>query len=423
MSLPSALDVPGPVLRHRDRCRLCDGTDLTNVLSLAPTPPANAFVPRAALQEEQRRLPLDLWFCQGCTHLQLLDVVDPVELFRHYVYASATSPVFVAHFEGYARDIASRFQLEADDLVVDIGSNDGTLLSFFQARGQRALGVDPAEEIAAQASSAGIETVCAFFTPALARLLRDQFGAAKVVTANNVFAHVDDLSACLSGVRSLLSEDGVFVFEVSYLLDVYEQMLFDTIYHEHLDYHSVISLVPFFERHGMRLIDVTQVSTHGGSLRGIAVPAASDRPVLPTVSVLIAREQAAGLDHAATFQRFGARIDELGAALLTLLRQLRSDGRTVAGFGAPAKATTLMHHFGIDGDLIDFVVDDSPLKQGLYTPGFHIPVVPSQAIYDERPDYLLVLAWNFAPSIMANHRRFAEAGGRFIVPLPRLEVH
>lgn len=423
MSLAASSEVPRLPIRHRDRCRLCDRSDLTKVLSLAATPPANAFVPASAVHDVQLCLPLDVWFCEGCKHVQLLDVVDPSELFRNYVYASGTSPVFVTHFEAYARDIVSRFCLRSGDLVVDIGSNDGTLLSFFKASGQRVLGIDPAEEIARRASNAGVETICAFFTPRLAEQLRDRYGTSRVITANNVFAHIDDLSSTVTAVRTMLDEDGVFVFEVSYLLDVYEQLLFDTIYHEHLDYHSVLSLQPFFLRHGLKLIDAVRVGTHGGSLRGIASRIDNDHPVSNSVSVLVERERAAKLDQAETFRHFAARIDRLGSELGTLLRRLRSDGKTIAGFGAPAKATTLMHQFGIDGNLIDFVVDDSPLKQGLYTPGFHIPVVPSSAIYEKRPDYLLILAWNFAPSIMASHQQFSEDGGQFIVPLPHLEVH
>ena len=215
----------------------------------------------------------------------------------------------------------------------------------------------------------------------------------------------------------------MFVFEVSYLVDVFENTLFDTIYHEHLAYHTVGPLTAFMDAHGMELIDAIRVSTHGGSLRGVARPKAGTRPVDASVGELIALEQAMGLDKAETYLDFGARIDVLGAELSSLLRSAKADGRTIAAFGAPAKATTLMYHFGIGPDLIDFIVDDSPLKQGLYSPGMHIPVVPSAAIYDRKPDDIVILAWNFARPIMEKHKQFTEQGGRFIVPLPHLEIH
>ncbi len=392
------------------------------MLSLAPTPPANAFVGAQAVGVEQARFPLDLWFCRDCTHLQLLDVVDPSVLFANYVYVSGTSPVFVAHFERYARDVSERFGLKRDDLVVDVGSNDGSLLGFFQRAGQRVLGVDPARDIARRASESGVETLCDFFSPALAGQIREKYGAARVVTANNVFAHADDLHGILEGVRALLAQDGVFVFEVSYLADVVEKTLFDTIYHEHLDYHSVRPLVPFFERHGMQLIEAIRTDSHGGSLHGVAQLAAGTRPKGASVAQALDVEARMGLGREETFVDFGRRVDALGERLRELLSRLRAEGKRIAGFGAPAKATTLMHHFGLGREALDFIVDDSPLKQGLFTPGLHVPVVASSAIEERRPDYLLILAWNFARPIIEKQRRFAAAGGRFIVPVPDLEV-
>lgn len=408
--------------RRRADCRLCGSTDLKKAFSLTPTPPANAFVPKEALGRAQEAFPLDLFFCARCAHLQLLDVVDPALLFENYVYVSGTSPVFVEHFRKYAADVTARFGLKPGQLALDIGSNDGTLLRFFKEAGLEVLGVDPAKDISARATAAGLETLCGFFTPELAARLRAERGAAAVVTANNVFAHADDLRGIASGVRALLAEDGVFVFEVSYLADVFEKTLFDTIYHEHVAYHSVKPLKAFFALQGMELIAVQRVDSHGGSLRGTAQKAGAGRPVEASVAELIALEEKLGLDRAETFAAYARRIDELKAELGGLLRGLKAAGKKIAGFGAPAKATTLLFHFGLGPDLIDFIVDDSPLKQGLYSPGQHIPVLPSCAVYERKPDYLLILAWNFAPSIMEKHKAYARAGGHFIVPLPDLEV-
>lgn len=412
-----------PRVYARDSCRLCDGRSLTPVLSLTPTPPANAFVAPSEAGDPQETFPLEVVFCQRCAHVQLRHVVDPVLLFERYVYVSGTSPVFVEHFRRYADDIIRGYDIPSEALVVDIGSNDGTLMRFFKDAGRRVLGIDPAREIALAATQQGIETIPAFFSLELARELRQTHGRAAAITANNVFAHIDDLPAIVAGLRELLDERGVFVFEVSYLADVYEKTLFDTIYHEHLDYHTVKPLAPFFERQGLELIEAFRIDTHGGSLRGVAQLRDGGRPKGRTVAELIAAEEVRGLDHPEVLRAFGEKIDRLKAELGELLRGLKARGKRIAGYGAPAKATTLMYHFGLSADVIDFLVDDSPLKQGLLSPGFHIPILPSSAIYERRPDYLLLLAWNFATPIMEKHATYAEGGGRFIVPLPAVRVY
>ncbi len=392
---------------------------MEKVFSLTPTPPANAFVPLEKTGSAQEKFPLDLHFCNDCKHLQLVNVVSPDVLFRDYVYVSGTSPVFVKHFENYATSVINDYDLKHEDLVIDIGSNDGTLLSFFQKAGMRVLGIDPAVEIAKEATKRGIDTIAGFIDKDLAKSIASKHGKAKIITANNVFAHIDDLDSVIESVKIMLSNDGFFVFEVSYLVDVYEKTLFDTIYHEHLSYHSVTALKSFFAKHGMSLADVKRIDTHGGSIRGYArINGTSSR----NVSSLIDYESRIGLDKAETFVKYADKIDALGKQLKTKLEEIKKSGKTIAAYGAPAKATTLMYHFGITGDLIDFVVDDSPLKAGLYTPGLYIPVVGSDEIYKKMPDYMLILAWNFADSIIKNHEKYRANGGKFIIPLPKLEV-
>ena len=408
--------------KHRDTCRLCSGAELTKVLSLTPTPLANAFVNQHERGVEQRRYPIELWLCDGCGHVQLLDVVDPRKLYEHYVYVSGTSPVFVRHFEEYSRYVSENFAPQPGGLVVDIGSNDGTLLRFFQQAGNRVLGIDPAKEISEATRRSGIPVLTEFFTPELARRVVAEHGRANVVTANNVIAHIDDLDAVVRGVKELLAPQGVFVFEVSYLVDLMEKVLFDTIYHEHLDYHTVEPLVPFFANRGLKLIEAVRVDSHGGSLRGVVQHADGRYPVGKSVADAITHEREMKIRERDTFRAFDRHIHDIGGRLVSLLRKLKAEGKSVAGFGAPAKATTLLYEFGIEGDMIDFIVDDSPLKQGRFTPGMHIPVLPSQALYQRRPDYLLVLAWNFAQPIIAKHAAFRENGGRFIVPLPEIEI-
>jgi SAM-dependent methyltransferase len=407
---------------HRDNCRLCTSSDLTKVLTIPATPPANAFVPAEQLDQTQQTFPLDLWYCGACGHLQLLDVVDPAVLFENYVYVSGTSPAFVKHFRGYAEHIIQSFDLKPGGLVVDIGSNDGTLLAQFKDLGLEVLGIDPAKDISAAATASGIETLNKFFDSSLAEDIRQSHGTAQCVTANNVFAHIDDLAEIVKGIRLMLAPDGVFAFEVSYRLDVLEDTLFDTIYHEHLDYHAVKPLQAFFDANDMTLIDVERVSTHGGSLRGFAQRSDGARSVEASVAELVAVEEAAGLYQLKRYEEFSGQIDKLGTDLRALLDDIKAQGKTVAGFGAPAKATTLMYRFGLDQSDIAYIVDDSPLKQGLYSPGLHIPVVPKEHMDKEPVDYLLILAWNFADPIIRNNQQVLENGGHFIVPVPDLKV-
>ncbi len=408
--------------RRRSGCRLCGAGRLDKVLSLAPIPLANAFVPREELASGQPRFPLDVWLCAACGHVQLLDVVDPKVLYEHYVYVSGTSPAFVRHFEQYADYVIRGFAPPADGLIVEIGSNDGTLLRFFRDRGRRVLGIDPAQEISAATRSAGIPTITEFFTPQVAERILAEHGPASVIVANNVMAHIDDLSSVVRGMARVLAPSGVLLFEVAYLADLVQKILFDTIYHEHLDYHSVGPLIPFLASHGFELIEAIRVDTHGGSLRGVAQRAGGPRRVGESVGAAVALEREIGLRNPDTYRAFSAQIDNFGRELIVLLRKLKGQGKRIAGFGAPAKATTMMYHLGITAEMVDFIVDDSPLKQGRFTPGMHIPVLPAEAIYERRPDYVLLLAWNFALPIIEKHRAFRETGGRFIVPLPKLEL-
>jgi SAM-dependent methyltransferase len=407
---------------HRTTCRLCRSRNLELVLSLTPTPPANAFITAADLDKNEERFPLDVFFCRDCGHVQLLDVVDPSILFKNYVYVSGTSPVFVNHFKNYAAEMIQKFKLGKEAFVVEIGSNDGTLLRFFKEAGMGVLGIDPAQAIAYSATQNGIETLAAFFTSKLAETIKAQDGKADLIVANNVFAHADDLHDIVKGIRALLKPQGVFVFEVSYLVDVYEKTLFDTIYHEHVCYHSVKPLRDFFKTNGLELIATQSVDTHGGSLRAMAQLAGGPHREEPSVAEFIKREETLGLDKAATFKGLSAKISKLRDELHALLKKLKSEGKRIAAFGAPAKATTLMLHFGIGPEFVDFIVDDSPLKQGLYSPAFHIPVVPSAEIYARKPDYLVILAWNFAEPIMAKHAKFHQGGGHFVIPVPTVQV-
>lgn len=407
----------------RESCRMCDGRSLVKALSLTPTPPGNDFLTKKELGRDEPVYPLDLYFCKECKHIQLGHVVDPKILYqKNYSYVSATSSQFVDHLKHYAQEMVERFSLKSGDLVLDIGSNDGTCLHFFKDKGMNVLGVDPAIEIAKKASKNGINTVADFFGYELAVKLRKVYGAAKYITSHNACAHIDNLFDVVKGVEYCLHKNGIFVLEVGYFVDVYNNTWFDTIYHEHLDFHTVAPFKKLFERVGMEVISVERITPQGGSIRLIAQKIDGDIKRDASVDNLIAFEHKLGLDRADTLSRFNARINDVRDKLQKLIYSLKKEGKTIAGFGAPTKATTLMAHFGLDETMLDFIVDDNPLKQGLFTPITHIPVLSSQALYDQKPDYLLILAWNFSEPIMKMHEKYSNEIGKFILPMPEPEI-
>ena len=409
----------------RETCRLCGSRDLTKVLELPPTPLANEFP--TAPNVDQEKFPLWLAACDSCAHVQLPVVVDPERLFRDYVYVSGTSPVFRDHFKRYADELCADYWLK-DRLVVEIGSNDGTLLGYLKANGTKVLGIEPAEKIAKAAMADGIPSWPVFFTHDVADKIVAQQGHASLVVANNVFAHADDLTGIVRAVKRLLTPEGFFVFEVSYLPDVIRGTLFDTIYHEHLAFHTVAPLIPMFANQGMSLVEAKRVNTHGGSIR-ITVSAEADFPPEASVQALCLEEFEMGLTPGrgavtrATFGTLQQTIHERRDELMRVLHGARMAGKRIAAYGAPAKATTLLHTFGIEHGFFDFVVDDSPHKQGRYLPGTDIPVRPFAAIEERKPDMVVVLAWNFAESILKKLTPFMEAGGICVVPLPHVVQH
>lgn len=404
----------------RSDCRLCGSTDLVEVLFFGETPLANAYLSSADLNKTEIFAPLVVHLCNSCKLVQLRDVVDPKILFSNYLYVSGTSPVFIAHFASYAKTVVEKFSLKEDSLVVDIGSNDGVLLSHFKEMGMKILGIDPAENIAREATKKGITTLAKFFTPDTARAIVVEHGKASIITANNVFAHTDDVIGFVESMKELLAEDGVFIFENQYLKDLVEKNLFDMVYHEHLCYYHLTPLIPFFKRFGLRIFDVERVPTHGGSIRVFV--GWEDGPHMASERVERMRSEETELNDASTYRAFAGRIDTIGNELRSLLGELRREGKRIVGYGAPAKATTLCYALGIDGNMLEYIIDDAPLKQGLYMPGTHIPIKPSDMLYADTPDCCLILAWNFADSIVKNHQRFVTNGGMFILPVPEPRI-
>jgi SAM-dependent methyltransferase len=402
---------------------MCDNDSLVEAISLTPTPPGNDFLTKEELGRDEPVYPLDLYFCKECFHIQLGHVVNPKILYQNnYSYVSATSAHFVNYLKNYAETMVGRFNLKSNDLVVDIGSNDGTCLRFFKEKGMDVIGIDPATDIAEKATKKGINTVADFFGYDLAIKLRKEYGSAKYITSHNACAHIDDLFDVVKGVEHWLEKDGVFVLEVGYFVDVYRNTWFDTIYHEHIDYHTVAPFEKLFARAGMELIAVERIAPQGGSIRVMAQKQGGDIKRDQSVDDLIILEHELGLQRIDTLRQFDIKISSVNDRLKKLIHSLKKDGKKIAGFGAPTKATTLMAHFGLDENVLDFIVDDNPLKQGLFTPITHIPVLSADKLYDLKPDYVIVLAWNFSEQIMQMHKKYSKEIGSFILPMPKPRI-
>ena len=407
----------------KEKCRLCLNSNLELVSEFRSTPLANDFVPSNLLDIDQHLYPLGILFCKSCSHVQLSHVVNPKLMFDHYVYVSSTSQSFVNHFRNYEISILKKYSPAPNSLVVDIGSNDGVLLNFFKEDGFNVLGIDPATNLAVEANSNGIETVNSFFTYELSNNIVSDYGKASVVLANNVFAHIDNLHDVTKGVANLLADDGIFVFEVSYLKQVIANNLFDTIYHEHLSYHTLMPLLSFFNNNDMAVIACEEVNTHGGSIRVVVQKKNGPKSVNNSVENFINIETKLRLNTIDPILSVSNKIRILNEKLNTLIYDIKNNGLRLIGYGAPAKATTLLYEFELY-DQIDYIIDDNPLKQGLYTPGSHIPVVSSDVLsLDVVPEYMIILAWNFAEQIMKNNNNYLKKGGHFIVPLPNLQVY
>lgn len=409
------------IVRKRKDCRLCESQNLELALPMRASPIGDAYVTKDQLSIPQESYPLSLYLCHDCGHLQLPDIVDPEILFGNYIYQTSTSPGLVAHFKKYADEVLDLIQCPSDSLVVEIGSNDGSLLRFFKDKGMKVLGVDPAREIAENATKSGVKTIPTFFTMEIAKLIKQQAGSAAIMAANNVFAHADNMNEIVQGIQYLLSPEGVFVFEVSYLVDMIEKNVFDTIYHEHLCHHRIEPLEKLFNRHGLCLFNVERVSTKGGSIRGYVKRISSSREVFPIVNQLIQLERKLGLDKTNVYKNFANHLEDIKVELNKILDSIKLQGKSIIGYGASTPMTTTMYQFELC-PYFDFIADDNPIKQGRFSPGFHLPVLPSEVIYEKKPDCIVILAWQYADMIIKKHHKFLEEGGCFVVPLPVVKV-
>jgi hypothetical protein len=404
-------------------CRFCGAPITQTLVDLGASPLSNAFLSESQLNDMEPFYPLKAGLCGECCLVQLPAVRTPDQIFDEYAYFSSYSESWLAHASRYVDAVMERFHLGPESQVVEIASNDGYLLQYFAARGVPVLGIEPAANVAAVAEEKGIPTVVRFFGVETAGDLVAQGRPADLLVGNNVLAHVPDLNDFVAGLKILLSRNGVLTMEFPHLLRMMEDNQFDTIYHEHFSYFSFLTARRVFERHGIRLFDVEKLPTHGGSLRiyGCHEESAA-HPVSPRVCALLAEERDAGLDRPETYSAFGKRVHETKRALLDFLIGAKASGKRIVGYGAPAKGNTLLNFCGIRTDFLEYTVDLSPHKQGKYLPGTRIPIYAPSAIRETRPDYLLILPWNLKSEIMSQMSHIREWDGKFVVPIPSVEV-
>lgn len=411
-------------MNHRiTGCRSCGEAHLRPVLDLGRTPLANRLLTREQLDQPEPTYPLKLVFCPNCSLVQITETVPPSELFSDYVYFSSFSDTMVAHAKTLAARLIAERRLGPACLVVEAASNDGYLLQHYLAAGVPVLGVEPAANVAkAAVEKRGVPTRVAFFGAETAAQLVAEGFRADVFHAHNVLAHVADLNGFVQGIHTLLTDNGVAVIEAPYARPLVEQREFDTVYHEHLCYFSLTALDRLFRRHNLVIRAAEALSIHGGSLRIIAGRGDPTEPPSGTAAQLLAEERDGGLDRFDYYSRFGAAVGRLKDVLVGLLGDLKAGGKRVAAYGASAKGSTLLNYFGIGRDILDFVADRSTVKQGLFTPGTKLPIVAPDELAARRPDYCLLLTWNFADEILSQQADYRAAGGKFIVPIPDVRV-
>ncbi|MGE3065298.1 MAG: methyltransferase domain-containing protein [Hyphomicrobiaceae bacterium] len=403
-------------------CRICN-TPLTHTFSdLGMHPLCESFLPADQLNQMEPFYPLHALTCDKCFLVQLEAYVSPDHIFTEYAYFSSYSTSWVEHARVYCHAIKERLGLGPSSLVVELASNDGYLLQHFLPLGVPVLGIEPAANVAEAARKRNVPTLVEFFGTALAERLVKEGKQADLIAGNNVLAQVPDLNDFVAGMAILVKPEGVITLEFPHLERLMAENQFDTIYHEHFSYFSAVTIDFLARRHGLKLIDVEQLRTHGGSLRVYLARATSRREVSPRVTALIEHEKAAGFLDIDTYARFDEQVKRTKRSLLAFLIKAKDEGKRICGYGAPGKGNTLLNYCGIGPDFLDFTVDRNPYKHGRFTPGMHVPILPVEAIDEAKPDYLFILPWNLKDEIVAQMRHIGDWGGKFIVPIPEVHV-
>jgi 2-polyprenyl-3-methyl-5-hydroxy-6-metoxy-1,4-benzoquinol methylase len=406
---------------NRTNCRLCSSTKLELMIKFAPTPPADSYVTEEFKSIEQELIPLDLYFCNDCNHTQLGHILDEKEIYLNYIYETVSTLGLGDHFKECAEEIMSVYQPEVGGLVLDIGSNDGILLKHFQDLGMTVLGIDPMPGIAEKATANGIKTLPLFFPQDVNKPFIEEHSKPAVICSNNLVADTDDLDSFISKIKELMDDNTIFFFESFYFYSQIKNHNWDFTYHEHFSYFTIAPLKTFFARHGLEIIDVKLNPTKGGSIRVVLQLIGGKRKVDQSVRDLSTEETNFGMNRKEVFASYRKRIDDGANEFKLLMTKLKSEGKQIVGYGASATSTTLIYNYNLQ-DCLDYLVDDFQSKQGLYSPGCHLPVYDPKVIYTDNPDYIIILAWRYHEKIIDKHQDFLKKGGKFIIPLPKLKI-
>jgi SAM-dependent methyltransferase len=410
------------LINRNSQCRICKSKNLDKIFSLGPTPLANSFLKKGDFSKE-RSFPLDVYLCHSCFLVQLLDVVDKKHMFSHYVYFYSAMPQAPQHFVQYSKDIVRRFiKYPRRELVLEIGSNDGLLLKAFKSNGcSKILGVDPAKNVTKIAVKNGVPTITDFFNLSLAKKIIKRYSKAKVVVANNTVAHINDLHDLVKGIKLLLEDNGVFVFEVPYLMDMFKELAFDSIYHEHLSYFSILPLLSLFKQYDMDIFDVQLVKRQGNSIR-VFVCHSKEYPVSKELKKLTSIEIRTGFAKASAYHALSKKISLSKIKLNKVLIDFKKKKYRIAAYGSPARGNTILNYCKIGPKTLDYVTEELPSKIGLYTPGMHIPVIDVREARKKLPDYFLLLAWNYKNAFLEKEKKFINQGGKFIIPVNGVKI-
>lgn len=402
------------------KCRICKSRKLFHFLSLSSMPIPNGFLEKKQLSEPEQKYPLSVCVCRNCWLVQLEYVIPSEIMFKNYLYIPSTSSTMLNHFKNLAEEAVKRFDLKKGSFIIDIGSNDGTLLRYFKDQEMDVLGIDPASNLAFVARLIGINTLDTNFTKKLAHELVKKRQKASIITATNVVAHIDDLHDLCEGIRELLLPNGICIMEFPYLVDLIERNEYDTIYHEHLSYFSIHPLITLFDRHNLRIHDVQKMSVHGGSIRVYVCKKEAKFKTSKVVAKYLRKEEE--YISIQPYENFSKKVEKNKNNLLSLLTRLKKEKKEIVGYGASAKGNVLLNYCAIGTNYLNYIVDSIPYKQGRFTPGTHIPIYPELKLEKEMPDYALLLSWNFAEEILKKNEKFRKRGGKFIVTMPKLKL-